>query len=81
MTAHAILEVADAFLEMLRLNLRRIVLVAAIASVGFVVRRGMASRARNVAATAMIKRERVFESRTLPRFRGVALRTIRAERA
>ena len=77
--AHAVLEIADAFLQVLRLNARWIVLVAAVAGILLEVRRRVASLARKAAAFAVIQRENMIERCALPGLRGVALRAIGAE--
>jgi hypothetical protein len=79
--AHTVLKIADAFLQVLRLNARRIMLVAAVTSILLEVRRRVARLARDVAAFAMIQREDMIERRALPGLCGVALRAVRAESA
>ena len=79
MAAHAVLEVADAFLQVPRLNARRIMIVATVACVLLEVGRGVARLTRNIAALAVIQRENVIERRALPGLRGVALRAVSAE--
>lgn len=82
MAAHAVVKIGDAFFTVLGLHARGIVLVAAIAGVGPVVRRRVARRAGNGAAFAVIQWERrVIEHCALPCGSRVALRAVRAKRA
>ena len=79
MTAHAVLEIANAFAQVPCLNARRIVLVAAVARILLEVRRCVARPAWDAAAPAVIQRESVIELRALPGLRGMALHAIGAE--
>ena len=81
MAAHAVLKVADALIQVSGLNPRRIMLVATVAGVFLEVRRHVTGLARDVAAFAMVQRERMIERRALPRRRGVTRRTIGAKLA
>ncbi len=81
MAAHAVLEVANAFPQVTRLNARWIVLVAAITRILLEVRCRVARLTWDTAAPAMIQREGMIELRALPRLRGMALRTVGAEGA
>ncbi len=81
MAAHAVLEVTDAFVEMPRLNDRRIVLVAAVARVFLEVRRRVARLACDSAVPAVIQREGMIELRALPALRSMTLRAVGAEGA
>jgi len=80
MATHAILNIGDAFFAVLARDTRGIVLVAAIAGVGFeIARQSMASGARDPAPFAVIERERVLECRAFPRRGSMALNTVGAK--
>ena len=76
MAFHAVLEIADAFFQVLRLNTLLSVFVAAVAGVLLKVRRHVARLASDVAFLAMIQREGVIERGPLPGAGAVTLRAV-----
>ena len=79
MTLHTILEIGNAFFQVLTLNVLLGVLVTAVASILLEVGRHVTGLALAPAAFAMVERERVIERGPFPGRSGVALRAIQTK--